>query len=71
MAWLVTGPVRPPLWFYVLYVAAVATSVARAYVTEGTDERLYLLYTTVALFLVSAFVLVATHRHRWRKLRAT
>lgn len=67
IAWLVTGPVRPPIAFYVLYAAAVATSIARAYVNEGTDAREYLLWVTIALFLISAFVLVAVHRHRWRK----
>jgi hypothetical protein len=70
MAWVVTGPVRPPIWFYVLYVLAVATSIPRAYVNQGSDERIYLLYVTIALFVSSVVVLIATHRHRWRKQQA-
>jgi uncharacterized membrane protein YhhN len=66
-AWLVSGPVRPPIVFYSLYIAAVGTSVARAYVQENSDESQYLLYATIALFALSAIVLVLSHRRRWRK----
>lgn len=66
-AWLVSGPVRPPIVFYFLYIGAVGTSVARAYVDETTDESDYLLYATIALFALSAIVLVLSHRRRWRK----
>lgn len=66
-AWLISGPVRPPIVFYLIYVAAVGTSVARAYVDDGSDESEYLLYATIALFALSAIVLIVSHRSRWRK----
>ena len=66
-AWLISGPVRPPVVFYFLYIGAVGTSVARAYVDDGSDESQYLLYATIALFALSAIVLILSHRSRWRK----
>jgi hypothetical protein len=70
LAWLATGPVRPPIIFYLLYAAAVATSIARAYVDKGSDDGHVLPYATIALFAASGVVLVWSHRRRWLKQQA-
>lgn len=66
MAWMVSGPLRPSIWFWLLYLAGVGTSVARAYVDDQQVLDV-LLYATIGCFTLSAFVLALGHRRRWRR----
>lgn len=66
MGWMVSGPLRPSIWFWLFYLAGVGTSIARAYVDEPVALDV-LLYATVACFTLSAFVLIFGHRRQWRR----
>lgn len=66
MAWMVSGPLRPSMWFWLFYLAGVGTSVARAYVDDSVALDV-LLYATTACFTLSALVLIFGHRRQWRQ----